>query len=91
MEEQFVQLTRINVESEVAPLDQVLSKVSVDAAQKLGQHASTTSTRRGSVAPSRRIDPRELCSGSRTSPSRTTLLAGFLRPLLDHIAWFGGR
>jgi hypothetical protein len=38
MEEQFVPVTGINVEWEVVPLDQVLAKVSLDAAQQLGQH-----------------------------------------------------
>ena len=92
MEEQFIPLTGINVEWEVVPLDQVLARVSVDAAQKLGQNDiyyldQSWVGRFINDA----FDPRELLQAKPDLAFPRYDFDDFLQPLVDHIASYGGQ
>jgi multiple sugar transport system substrate-binding protein len=92
MEEQFIPVTGINVEWEVVPLDQVLSKVSVDAAQKLGQNDIYYIDQAwvGRFI-NDAFDPRELLREKPDLAFPNYNIDDFLQPLIDHIASYGGK
>ena len=92
MEEQFIPLTGINVEWEVVPLDQVLSTVSVDAAQQLGQNDIYYLDQAwvGRFI-NDAFDPRELLQQKPDLAFPNYNLDDFLQPLVDHIASYGGK
>jgi multiple sugar transport system substrate-binding protein len=87
MEEQFIPVTGINVEWEVVPLDQVLSKVSVDAAQKLGQNDIYYIDQAwvGRFI-NDTFDPRELLEQKPDLAYPNYNFADLLEPLVKHIA-----
>jgi len=92
MEEQFIPLTGIHVDWEVVPLDQVLSRVSVDAAQKLGQYDIYYLDQAwvGRFI-NDAFDPRELLQQKPDLAFPNYHLDDFLQPLVDHIASYGGK
>jgi len=90
--EQFEAITGITVNWEVVPLDQVLSKVSIDAAQKsgandiyyfdqawVGRFINDT------------LDPRELLETKPDLAFPNYNFDDFLQPLVQHIAMFGDK
>jgi multiple sugar transport system substrate-binding protein len=92
MAEQFIPLTGINVEWEVVPLEQVLSEVSIDAAQKLGRYDIYYVDQAwvGRFIDDA-FDPRELLQAKPDLAFPNYDIDDFLPPLVDHIASYGGK
>ncbi len=92
MQEQFVKPTGINVNWEVVPLDQVLAKVSQDAASRLGANDIYYFDQ---AWVGRFIndthDPRELLEQKPDLAFPNYNIDDFLKPLVDHIASYGGK
>ncbi len=92
MEEQFIRPTGINVEWEVVPLAQVLSKVSVDAASRLGDNDVYYFDQAwvGRFI-NDTYDPRELLQTKPDLAYPNYNFDDFLQPLVRHIASFGDK
>lgn len=92
LKEQFSPLTGITVEWEVLPLDQVLSQISVDAAQHLGQYDIYYCDQAwvGRFI-NDTVDPRGLLQAKPNLAFPHYDIDDFLPPLVDHIASYGGK
>ncbi len=92
MEEQFVPVTGIDVDWEVVPLDEVLSRVSVEAAQQLGQHDIFYCYQAwvGRFIDDA-FDPRELLLQKQDLAFPDYDIDDFLPALVSHIASYGDK
>ena len=92
MEEQFIPLTGINVEWEVVPLAEVLSTLSADAAQQLGQNDIyyVDQSWVGRFI-NDMVDPREMLEQKPDLAFPDYDINDFLRPIIDHVVSYDSK